>query len=191
MLANKLRKMDIRLQWATLIVAILTLLTAIVSIVLPLLAPKPYIALILDTNNQHPLNDTLWIVNPENLTADTFTFYINSPNKLTATTWKPSIDVNFSKGNSGTQVYVVAHNIRGGDAQAINLTLSAPAQPSFQIISTDAHYCNTTLEINYPKTPLVINNPQPYQVWINSTFGCSSQIVHNFETFELNLTATR
>lgn len=162
-------------KWAKIgtAVAIVAIVVAVVLYLLPILTqPKPYIALILQTNNQHPLNDTLWIVNPNKTEASTFTFYINSPDPSVVIAAKSSADVNieYNKTNS---VYVETHNIPGGEMRQINLTFSKYIKPTFKVISTDASNCNTTLEIYVPNvTSMVLM--KAYPVWINSTFGCSN-----------------
>lgn len=45
------------------------------NLYLPAHAPKPYIALLLETDNQTPLNDILYVWNPSNVTANSFNFY--------------------------------------------------------------------------------------------------------------------
>lgn len=155
---------------------------------LPNHTPKPYIALILQTNNQHPLNNTLWIINPTNTIAHTFTFYITSPDSsaiLTATKTDSNINIKYNKTDS---VYIETHELQGGDIQAINLTLNKYVRPTFQVISTDApHYCNTTLEIYVPTNVTNLTPYKRYNVWLNSTFGCNSTILATFSrsTFKM------
>ena len=150
--------------------------------------PQSYIALVLQTNNQHPLNDTLWIVNPTNTLTSTFTFYINSPDPGVAITAdkynEPNIDIQYNKTDS---VYIEAHDLQGGNMQAINLTFSKYIKPIFKVVSTDApHYCNTTLEVYVPNVTN-ISYFKRYNVWLNSTFGCNSTLVATFNRVTFNL----
>lgn len=152
-------------------------------------AQKPYIALILQTNNEHPLNDTLWIVNPNAIAAGSFTFYLNSNTSVTATNFGSGIPVSYPDGQTGYTIYVQTGNIGGGDIQALNLTFSKYATPTFDVTAPGIDYCIDTLAVNSPPYPINYTNSKnfSYKIWINSTFGCPSWVVANFTRIRTNL----
>ena len=154
-------------------------------------APKPYIAVISDVASQFPKNAVVYITNPSNQTASTFAFYFRTSNYSDATLSLPNnTDIKFpyepgSKIASGSNIYVVAHNVQGGDVEPIYVNFTRPSNITINVTETDATYCNTTFFANYYSNKTVYNEGY---ILLNTKGNCSSLILSKFEqTFPLTL----
>ena len=149
---------------------------------------KPYIALISDISSQFPKNAILYIANPSNLQSSSFAFYFRTSNYSDATLSVINNDVNitFPYGNTGSNIYVLAQNIKGGAVGAININFTRLSNITTNVTETDANYCNTTFFANY--YPI---RSQPYQqgdILLSKVGNCSSLILSKFQqTFLLKL----
>ena len=110
---------------------------------------KPFVAVIISPGNLLFLKHTIVIENPQNLTVNSFAFWIEFINKtanlnttISANTVRGNIEIDYPYGNySKRELYVVVHNIRPGDSGTINVTLSKAARINITVTRTDARYC--------------------------------------------------
>lgn len=124
---------------------------------------KPFVAVVLAPGNLTETNQTIYLENPQNLTATSFAFYISSSNSsdnISAYTGGGNVNVTYPYGKTAKgRLYTEAHNIANGDIGIIDVTMNAPAKINVTMVSVDTNDCVEDLyfsPLNITENPYAI-----------------------------------
>lgn len=150
MAINKILKLTIGIAGAILLIIMGDLLqpiftpvgTAICQDLGHCVPPKPLVAVVLSPGNLTEQNQTIYLENPQNITAASFAFDIvadNSSTNITAYTSSGNVNISYPYGHTYRgKLELGAQSIAEGDIGIINVTLSSPSKINVTMVVPSA-----------------------------------------------------